>query len=271
MKRITALLLTLAICLTMCACSKEEKNPLVTTWKVGNESYEETFVFTQSNGQITGHSVYYHYTDETWGENDFTVKEQTEDHLIMLYDDGTMHSAIYRLYGDILWLDGVYYADTASETVTPETAAWYTVAFSMEYSTITLGQSVSEVNQALGTTLEIEETPWIYYDTSFYAMCPAYAEYNTRDGDVYAIGLGFDENSKLVNFTKQGDGEAALSKLVYLMMLPDEYTRTNRTDTEYTHETYTWNLFGYVMEFELVMNQDSSETIWYTQTWYVPQ
>lgn len=282
MKKALSLLLVLLLFFSLCACGSENSNnPILGTWSAKNDIFEYTISFNSKKDETTGHVTQYNFDTSTWEEHDFTVKEQTDSALVLVYDDGTIFSPAYTIYDDVMVLQSMFLANTESENVTPQVAGGYTWVLYDIYSGIQLGCTVSNVNSILSTELELERGYTSEYsDYDSYIGCPLYAYYWPGGSDVYSVAFGFAlssldyDDAYLVNIEMLGHGEKALSRLSTLKGLLDDYkydtySSTFDDGTPYISETYTWNFLYYTVEFNYICENGSSKPSWYAETYHL--
>ena len=270
MKKYLTVFLVLAICLTASACGKNEKeevqvklNPIVGVWEFKSDSIENTFIFEEKNGQTEGSYRYYDYANSKWGEFTFKVKEQTENRLTLLVDDGTLDEINYCVWGDHLYIDGTLYTNNKTEIPVFEDYKNRMLIVDSEpfsiYKGIFTGMYIDDVQEAFGLGHTME---WKVNGDGK----PSYASIWPDDETFYCVDLSLDKNQCLRYIKGQGhyDEQVCNSWISNLTMLFGPYKYGEHTYypdgsdvAKSVFDTYTWSFEQW--EFEMWFSTDIGE------------
>ena len=283
MKKLSIILITVLLIFTFTACSSEgesgkeaEVNPLLGTWEAICPSYEASFTFNEGESGVVGSYKYYDYIDSTWGEFGFTLKEQSEDNIVLLVDEGTIDTMKYKVIGNHLYIDGLVFTNAEAEekeerplTSIVRMSEFLESEKDAVYGDIFMGMHVSDVEEVMGKEIELTAYNDTRNEYRFTFTCDYYGYIHGLKGDYYVLNFGFDENYRLVslqkqtNLNKEEDIDLYNSALEFyntklgLYDLNEEYD-----DEEYGHfNVYYWYEGEYVVEFK--SNTDQYFTVMY--------
>lgn len=280
MKKVISLLLALLLTFGLFACSKEEEsaavNPILGVWEVKSPDTEASFSFTETEEVTEGSYKYYDYSEESWGEFAFTVKEQTDNRIVLLIEDGTMEEMFYTIVGDRLYLNGIVY--TNSNVTAPVLSS--ITGFSLlqngqnysVYDDLFLGMYIDDVESALGEKLDLESgtTRKEYH---YFFTCNYHASILKSGQDYYALNLGFDDSNRLVHLSKQRRYDSSVFDSL-LDSLTNDFGSpklSSRTSDFGSYETFTWELENYVITLEsLTQSGESVPNSIIVTYYYVP-
>lgn len=292
MKKVIALMLVLVIGLSLWGCGKQAEelpaavNPIVGIWEAKSADEERVFTFTETDGTLAGSYKYYNYKADKWGEFTFTVKEQTENSVTLLVDDGTMDQIPYFILGDRMYIDGVIFTSNTVEvpvvsSLDPfpyEVNTMQTSLFDelFDYDGLFFGMHMRDVETVID-----QQPEWggngMVYDYDWYSSCGYYTDLSIDHADYYCIRIGLDANQRLVHMQGQGSyeeeqfnrwqkdfterfGEPEYSNRIYSPQM------ANKSDS--LVETWIWAATHYVIELKIATDIDKDVPSYSTITCY---
>lgn len=263
MKKAISLILIFVLCLGLCACGggkKSSKNPILGTWESKTNQMEASFAFEQEGKELTGTWTYYDYSDNTWGEFDFRVKEQTDYTITLLIEDGTLDAMTCWISGDNLYMDGNAYTNSKKDVKLPKAIREKNIVVNdvpiPVYKNVLLGMSVSEVEIALGQQLPELEKAKYYSATSTYrgTRYPYKVELKI---DKVTLDLYFDEDMLLVALEQTLFSNEIQYKNEFINNADREFgahSQSERTNGDYHYDIYTWNYGNVTISLEYTKN-----------------
>ena len=277
MKKIIALILALALCLSLCACGGKKEvavDPIVGCWETKSPYFESKFEFMEEDGELVGTWAYFDYTENMWGDFSFKVKEKTDHNIILLIEDGTIDEMPYTIMGNHLYLDGIIFYNTAQEVPVTESTVRLAMLINGEhyqvYDNVFMGMHADDVKAIIPETLDIAATGSAS-DNYQYAVGCDYRADCFIDGEYDHLELGFDENLRLVHFSKSvfHDCEAFLEKII--PNLRDEFTESKyrKSETEnYMSDYYDWQYDDFTIRVEATTKKGETELSWVVIRYY---
>lgn len=292
MKKAIALMLVMVMSLSLWGCGKQAEetpatvNPIVGTWEAKSVDEERVFTFTETDGTLAGSYKYYNYNADNWGEFTFTVKEQTDDSVTLLVDDGTMDQIPYFILGDRIYIDGVIFTNNTVEV--PEVVSLEPFPYGANamqdslidalfgYDGLFWGMHMKDLETVIDKQPEWGgngET----YNYKWYSSCGYYTELNIAQADYYCIRIGLDASQRLVHMQGQGSYEeeqfhrwqkdftANFGEPEYFNWV---YSPKNAKQSDSLIETWTWTASPYVIELESNTDMDEDVPSYFTLTCY---